>query len=109
MINLSYGDRLRLVRLEKGMTKAEMSRHLRISQAYQTRLENGERDMPDHIIRLLELNNPDTIKWFFVLMSALSSDDYMNIIQQDVENTSRTILEILGVEIQEEVEWERRK
>ena len=97
MENLSLKDRLHLVRLAKGMSKSKMAKMLHISPSYLTRLENGERPMPHHIIDMLNLEQSDTLRWYYNLMHILKPFTKHYLLQEEIEESKRVLKTILGI------------
>jgi len=97
MKNLLFNDRLHLVRIAKGMNKSEMAGMLHISNAYLTRLENGERPVPQHVIDILNLDSPVTLRWYSNLMSILKPFKKNYMTEEEIDEIKRTLKKILGV------------
>ena len=97
MENLPLKDRLHLVRLSKDMNKNGMAKMLRISPSYLTRLENGERPMPQYIIDLLELDRPATFRWYHNIMHVLKPFTKHYLSQEEIEESKKVLRVVLGI------------
>lgn len=90
-------DRLHLVRIAKGMNKSEMAKVLHVSVAYVTRLENGERPLPSHVITMLNLEHHTTLRWYYYLMDILNYYSDHNRSPETVSEIKKVLKTILGV------------
>lgn len=89
MVNIKFGEKLRRLRLDKGLTMRELERLSGISQAYISQIENDKRNTPSPDI-LKKLSEPLGIP-FTVLLEAAGIEvfnrqpDFTHIIESNLE------------------------
>ncbi len=95
---ISHNSMLKLIRLEKRITTSEMAKDLGISVSYLSRLEDGTRTVSKRIVKDLQLDNPNTISWFYCLSSTLGLPSPIVLTSRDYKNAFKTLLNILNIE-----------
>ena len=101
-MNISYGKRLKLVRMAKNTPRSKMAYTLRISPSYYTRLENEERPVPEHIIKMLNLDDPLTFRWFYTILHLLDFSGNWAVSVEEAHEARDVIEKIFGLK---EILW----